>query len=141
MKKTTKPNVTSHEKLSKKKENQNLVHLIFESKIGKSKKTSFPVKAIEVIEPNVSIKALGFKESLFLSIKHSHLQTLIDLTDLTNLFVLGFDESYAFIGVSIVGGKANAPFQLLHQGKYFLIISKENKIDFAQLKNITFPKS
>ncbi|OYU82618.1 MAG: hypothetical protein CFE24_14850 [Flavobacterium sp. BFFFF2] len=141
MKKTTsKPIATSKKKSNSINENQNLVYLIFESKTGKSKKTSIPILGSRVLEPYVSVKDLAVNHSLLLSINHSHLQTLIDLTNLSNLFVLGFDENLNFIGVSIVGEKANAPFQLLNQGKYFLIISQQNKIDFAHLKNIIIPK-
>ena len=141
MKKTTSKPIASSKKMSSSTiENQNLVYLIFESKTGKSKKTSLPILGSSVLETYVSVKDLAFNESLLLSIKHSHLQTLIDITSLSNLFVLGFDEKLNFIGVSIVGEKANAPFQLLNQGKYFLIISQQNKVDFAHLKNIIIPK-
>lgn len=142
MKKTTsKPIATSIKKSNRINENQNLVYLIFESKTGKSKKTTIPILGSSILEPYVSVKDLAFNDSLLLSIKHSHLQTLIDLTSLSNLFVLGFDEKLNFIGVTIVGEKANAPFQLLNQGKYFLIISQQNKVDFGHLKNIIIPKS
>jgi hypothetical protein len=142
MKKTiSKPIATSKRKLNSNIENQNLVYLIFESKTGKSRKISIPIIESRVLEPYVSVKDLAFNENLLLSINHSHLQTLIDLTTLSNLFVLGFDENLKFIGVSILGEKANAPFQLLNQSKYFLIIRQQTKIDFQHLKNINLSKT
>jgi hypothetical protein len=139
MKKTTSNQiVASKKKPIVKSLNQNLVNLIFNSKSGFEKITPFKVQKEEILESYVSVKEIVSSDTLFLTIKHNQLQTLIDLSDLSNLFILGFNESSDFVGVSIVGPKANAPFQLLSQSKYLLIVKKEIKLDFGRLKGFKF---
>lgn len=134
MKKTTsKTSATSKKKTSIEKVKTPSVQLIFEAKSGTQKRITYPIKEQLVNRPYLSIIDIYEGKNLLLNITHSQLQTLIDLTDVSHLYVLGFDENLAFVGVSIVGPKANAPFQLLSQSKYFLILSNEVKIDFERL--------
>ncbi|OYU95798.1 MAG: hypothetical protein CFE21_11715 [Bacteroidetes bacterium B1(2017)] len=112
------------------------VQLLFETKTGTTKRVSYSISEQQVNQPLVSIKDVYVGKNLLLHITHNHLQTLLDLTDVSHVYVLGFDEHLAFVGVSIVGPKANAPFQLLNQSRFFLILSNEVKIDFGKLVGI-----
>jgi hypothetical protein len=139
MKKTKSHSMSSSERkpnaISK---NLNLVNLIFTSKLGSEKITTLDVQVVNILEPYVSVKNFFSNSALFFNIKHNQLQTLIDLSDLSNLYILGFNENSNFVGVSIIGEKSNAPFQILSQSKFHLIIGKEIKIDFRKLKGMRF---
>jgi hypothetical protein len=53
------------------------------------------------------------------------------------MYLLGFDQSLTFIGVSIINEKSKAPFQILNQGKYFLLLNRQEGIDFSRLSKLS----
>ena len=136
--KNSKSILLSQEKAEKINETFDLANLSFETKPRKVTVQSVPIIEFVVDEPYLKLNLeLPLFVSLLFSIKHKYLQTLLDLSNLSNMYLLGFDGSLSFIGVSIIGEKATAPFQLLNQGKYFLLINKQQGIDFSCLTKLT----
>jgi hypothetical protein len=130
---------SAQKKLHNTPENLQEVKLVFTA-TGKQEKTHFNVHALRVTEPYVAVTPLPLPSLLLLSVQHSHLQTCLDLSQLSNTYVIGFDDKLQFIGVSIVGKKSQAPFQLLNQAKHFLLAPKSTNINFSQLKKIILPR-
>jgi hypothetical protein len=138
-KSTSKPSAASAQKKHNSSEKLQELQLGF-TKAGKQQKTTFQVHVIQVTEPYAAVTPLPLPSLLLLSVQHSHLQTCLDLSHLSNTYVLGFDDKLQFIGVSIVGKKSQAPFQLLNQAKHFLLAPKSTNIDFGRLKKIILPR-
>lgn len=128
-------------KTTAKTENKNAVYLVFETKSGTEKSLAIQTSHQTISEPYVSVKIILSSNGAFVEFKHKHLQTLIDLSNLSNLLVLGFDANLKFVGVSLVGKKANAPFQILSQSKYILVQPNNTNLDLTQLKKLSLTSS
>jgi hypothetical protein len=137
MKKPT-SSLLNKEQANKINQTFDLANLSFESKSGKSTVKSVPVIEFSVQEPYLKLTLeLPLSVSLLFSIKHKYLQTQLDLSNLSNMYLLGFDQSLTFIGVSIINEKSKAPFQILNQGKYFLLLNRQEGIDFSRLSKLS----
>jgi hypothetical protein len=137
MKKTT-SSLLNKEQANKINQTFDLANLSFESKSGKSTVKSVPIIEFSVQEPYLKLNLeLPLSVSLLFSIKHKYLQTQLDLSNLSNMYLLGFDQSLTFIGVSIINEKSKAPFQILNQGKYFLLLNRQEGIDFSRLSKLS----
>jgi hypothetical protein len=137
MKKTT-SSLLSREQANKTNQTFDLANLSFETKSGKSTVKSVPIIEFSVQEPYLKLNLeLPLSVSLLFSIKHKYLQTQLDLSNLSNMYLLGFDQSLTFIGVSIINEKSKAPFQILNQGKYFLLLNRQEGIDFSRLSKLS----
>jgi hypothetical protein len=137
MKKTT-SSLLNKEQANKINQTFDLANLSFETKSGKSTVKSVPIIEFSVQEPYLKLNLeLPLSVSLLFSIKHKYLQTQLDLSNLSNMYLLGFDQSLTFIGVSIINEKSKAPFQILNQGKYFLLLNRQEGIDFSRLSKLS----
>ena len=107
----------------------------------KGKVQTMAFKALETVieKPTVEIAPMLAKANsvLFLNITHSNIQTLFDLTALTNLVILSFDEELNFNGINMIGEKSVAPFQILNQGRFVLVIKPIKGLDYSTIKGIT----
>ena len=115
--------------------------LVFVSPKGKEKSIQIPVMRQLLQHPYLAVaqEINGYKEPVLFEVKHTLLQTLVDLTNVKPLQVLGFDENGQFIGVNKVGKSHGATFQLLHQARYFLILQTNTPLSFQTLKKIIKP--
>ena len=106
----------------------------------KGKVQTMAFKALETVieKPTVEIAPMLAKANsvLFLNITHSNIQTLFDLTALTNLVILSFDEELNFNGINMIGEKSVAPFQILNQGRFVLVIKPIKGLDYSTIKGI-----
>ena len=107
----------------------------------KGKVQTMAFKALEAVieKPTVEIAPMLAKANsvLFLNITHSNIQTLFDLTGLSNLVILSFDERLNFNGINMIGEKSVAPFQILNQGRFVLVIKPIKGLDYSTIKRIT----
>ena len=106
---------------------------------GKLQTIAFHALEAVIEKPTVEIAPMLAKANslLFLNITHSNIQTLFDLTGLSNLVILSFDEGLNFNGINMIGEKSVAPFQILNQGRFVLVIKPIKGLDYSTIKRIT----
>lgn len=89
-------------------------------------------KPILAVEPFMSKN----KIALLVKVEHPYLQTLIDLTGINHMLVMSFEASGKFIGMNRVGKKSEAPFQVLNQGRIFLIMEEDVALPVSRIIGI-----
>ena len=115
------------------------LELVFKTKSGSLKSKSLEVDYYRVLNSYVSVKRILASKPILLHMEHAQLQTLFDLQEMENLYVLAFNEEKEFIGGSLLGQKALAPFQLLSQSKFSLVLYRQIEIDFGKLLQLKIP--
>jgi hypothetical protein len=85
---------------------------------------SLPANIIELEETNVVVNTLlqDHPKTLFFTIKHQHLNTLLDFTNCAPYELWYFDEEEQFTGKSFSLQKGHAPFLIQTQARFIALV-------------------